>query len=82
MRSVCPHLDTLPVEPDIPVSELVYEPHKSGHNSVQTVHYKGEIHEQLQLQSLSLFIPFLSLHPTLIPFLLIPIHPSSPFQPH
>ena len=42
MRSVCPHLDTLPVEPDIPVSELVYEPHKSGHNSVQTVHYKGD----------------------------------------
>ena len=42
MWSVCPHLDTLPVEPDIPVSELVYEPHKSGHNSVQTVHYKGD----------------------------------------
>ena len=41
------YLDAFPVEPDIPVSELVYEPHKPRHNSVESVHYKGEIHVRL-----------------------------------
>jgi len=43
------HLDAFPVEPDIPVSELVYEPHKPGYNGVQRVHYEGDIYIQWNL---------------------------------
>ena len=77
----------LPVEPDIPVSELVYEPHKPGYNSIKMVPLQGR-YVCIHTITCTILVTFDSLplstlsHSTLISFLLIPIHPSCPSPPH